>query len=66
MIRSNTIKICERGHSPWPRGEQDPEGHHQQDEADRRLRRAVRSGLGLPRHADRNSDREAVRQEPAA
>ena len=26
----------------------------------------VRSGLGLPRHADRNSDREAVRQEPAA
>ena len=31
-----------------------------------RLRRAVCAGLGLPRHADRDPDREAVRQEPAA
>ena len=31
-----------------------------------RLRRALRAGLGLPRHADRDPDRKAARQEPAA
>jgi isoleucyl-tRNA synthetase len=29
---------------------------------DGRLRRALRAGLGLPRHADRDPDREAARQ----
>ena len=29
------------------------------------LRRALRAGLGLPRHADRGADREEARQEPA-
>ncbi len=34
--------------------------------ADGRFRCALRPGLGLPRHADRDPDREAVRQAPAA
>ena len=57
--------VRERRHPHRPRGQQDPEGHHRQVEDARRLRRALRAGLGLPRHADRGADREEVRQEPA-
>ncbi len=58
--------VRERRHPHRPRGQQDPEGHHRQEEDAVRVRRAVRARLGLPRHADRSADREAVRQEPAA
>ena len=47
-----------------PRGQQDPEGHDHQGAPARRLRRALRAGLGLPRPADRERDREEVRPQP--
>ena len=45
-----------------PRGQQGAEGHHRQVAHARRLRRAVRAGLGLPRPADRARGREGGRQ----
>ena len=45
-----------------PRGQQGPEGHHRQVEDAGRLRRALRSGLGLPRAAHRAAGREEARQ----
>ena len=45
-----------------PRGQQDPQGHGGQVAPDRRLRRALRAGLGLPRPADRTGGREEIRQ----
>ena len=44
--------------------QQDPEGHRRQEQDAGGLRRAVRAGLGLPRHADRGADREDARQAP--
>ena len=58
--------VRERRHPHRARGQQDPEGHHRQEQVALGLRRAVRAGLGLPRHADRSADRKAARQEPAA
>ena len=49
-----------------PRRQQDPEGHGRQGAPARRLRRALRAGLGLPRPADREPDREDLRPQPAA
>ena len=57
--------VRQRRHPPRPRGQQDPEGHDRQVAHHGRLRRALRAGLGLPRHADRDPDRKTVRQEPA-
>ena len=56
--------VRERRHPHRPRGQQDPQGHHRQEQDARGLRRALRAGLGLPRHADRSADREDARQEP--
>ena len=50
--------LCQRPDPHGPRGQQDPEGHDRQGAPARRLRRAVRPGLGLPRPADRERDRE--------
>ena len=49
-----------------PRGQQDPQGHDRQGAPAGRLRRALRAGLGLPRPADREPDREDLRPRPAA
>ena len=54
--------VCERRHPHRPRVQQDPEGHRGQEPLARRLRRPVRSGLGLPRDADRGADRKGARQ----
>ena len=54
--------VREQRHPHRPRGQQDPEGHHRQEPHARRLRRALRARLGLPRHADRGADREDARQ----
>ena len=45
-----------------PRGQQDPQGHRRQVQADGGLPLAVRAGLGLPRPADRGRGREEGRQ----
>ena len=45
--------VRQRRHPHRPRGQQDPEGHDRQGAPARRLRRALRAGLGLPRPADR-------------
>ena len=57
--------VRERRHPHRPRAQQDPEGPRRQEPDDGGLRRAVRAGLGLPRHADRGADREDARQAPA-
>ena len=49
-----------------PRREQDPEGHDRQGAPARRLRLALHPGLGLPRPADRERDREDLRPRPDA
>ncbi len=49
-----------------PRGQQDAEGHDRQGAPAGRLRRALHAGLGLPRPADRERDRKAVRPPPVA
>jgi len=54
--------VRQRRHPYRPRRQQDPQGHRRQEQAARRLRRAVRAGMGLPRHADRGADRKNVRQ----
>ena len=54
--------VRERRHPHRPRRQQDPQGRHRQEPHAGRLRRAVRAGLGLPRHADRGADREDARQ----
>ncbi len=59
--------VRERHDPHRPRAQQDPEGHHRQVALARRLRRAVRAGLGLPRPAHRARGREGARargQEP--
>ena len=58
--------VCQRPAAHRPRRQQDPEGHDRQGAPARRLRRAIRAGLGLPRPADREPDREDVRPQPAA
>ena len=47
-----------------PCGEQDPQGHDRQGAPARRLRCALHPGLGLPRPADREPDREDPRPRP--
>ncbi len=54
--------VRERRHPHRHRGQQDPQGHDGQVAHAGGLRRAVRAGLGLPRHADRGADREEARQ----
>ena len=54
--------VRERRDSSRPRDQQGAEGHRRQVAHARRLRRAVRARLGLPRPADRASDREDARQ----
>ena len=58
--------VRERPAPRRPRRQQDPEGHDRQGAPARRLRRALHAGLGLPRPADRERDREDVRPRPAA
>ena len=53
--------VRERRDPHRPRRQQDPEGHHRQVAHARRLRRALRAGLGLPRPADRAPGREDAR-----
>ena len=59
---SRRSAVRERHDSSRPRHQQGAEGHRGQVAHARRLRRAVRAGLGLPRPADRASDREGARQ----
>ena len=53
--------LCQRRHPYRTRGQQDPERHGGQVPQHGRLRCPLCSGLGLPRHADRNPDRKEVR-----
>ena len=58
--------VRERPAPRRPRRQQDPEGHDRQGAPARRLRLALHAGLGLPRPADREPDREDIRPRPAA
>ena len=58
--------VRERPAARRPRRQQDPEGHDRQGAPARRLRLALHPGLGLPRPADREPDREDLRPRPAA
>ena len=58
--------LCQRPAARRPRGQQDLEGHDRQGTPAGGLRRAVHAGLGLPRPADREPDREDLRPPPAA
>ena len=58
--------VRERPAARRPRRQQDPEGHDRQGAPARRLRLALHAGLGLPRPADRERDREDLRPRPAA
>ncbi len=53
--------VRERRDPHRPRRQQGAEGHHRQVAHARRLRRALRAGLGLPRPADRAPGREDAR-----
>ena len=58
---SRRSAVRERHDSSRSRDQQGAEGHRRQVALARRLRRAVRARLGLPRPADRASDREGAR-----
>ena len=57
--------LCQRRHPHRPRGQQDPQGHHRQEQDAGRLRCALRAGLGLPRPADRTAGGEDSTARPS-
>ena len=57
--------LCEWRDPHRSRREQGAEGHHRQVAHARRLRLALRAGLGLPRAADRAAGREEIRRASA-
>ena len=58
--------LCQRPDPHGPRGQQDPEGHDRQGAPAQGPGRRLHPGLGLPRPADRERDREEARPQPAA